>query len=82
MLSFCKNKARFREEIQEYLQIQSRSYLTQKILKPLLEKKLLKRTAPANQKMLNISPRRHVHFFSVHDVNMISIVLGTRAINL
>lgn len=50
VLSFCKDKARSREEIQDYLGIQSRSYLTQKILKPLLEKKLLKRTAPAKSK--------------------------------
>ena len=47
VISFCKGVARSREEIQNHLGIQSRTYLTTNILKPLVDKGLLKRTAPA-----------------------------------
>lgn len=47
VIEFCKGMARSREEIQIHLGIQSRSYLTLKILKPLLKRGVLRRTAPA-----------------------------------
>ena len=47
IVDFCKDVARSREEIQEHVGIQSRAYFTSKILKPLLDKGVIKRTAPA-----------------------------------
>ena len=47
IVDFCKGVARSREEIQEHVGIQSRAYFTSKILKPLLDKGVIKRTAPA-----------------------------------
>ena len=47
IISFCKGIARTREEIQNHLGVQSRTYLTTTILKPLIEKGLIKRTAPS-----------------------------------
>ena len=47
VIAFCKGIARTREEIQNHLNVQSRTYLTSHILKPLIEKGLLKRTAPS-----------------------------------
>ncbi len=46
-ISFCKGVARSREEIQKHLGIQSRTYLSTNVLKPLIDKGLLHRTAPA-----------------------------------
>ncbi len=47
VVSFCTGIARSREEIQEHLKIQSRTYFTTNILKPLIDKGRLKRTAPS-----------------------------------
>ena len=47
VIAFCRGISRSREEIQKHLGIQSRSYLMRKILKPMLEKGSIKRTAPA-----------------------------------
>ena len=47
VVEFCKGVARSREEIQRHVGIQSRAYFTSKILRPLLEKGAIKRTAPA-----------------------------------
>ena len=46
-ISFCSGVARSREEIQNHLGIQSRTYLSTHVLKPLIDKGLLRRTAPA-----------------------------------
>lgn len=47
VIAFCSGVARSREEIQKHLNIQSRTYLTTHILKPLLDSGHLKRTAPS-----------------------------------
>ncbi|BES66447.1 hypothetical protein SANA_28860 [Gottschalkiaceae bacterium SANA] len=45
LLKFCK-EPKTRVEIQEFLEIKSRSYLSQKILRPLIKGELLKLTIP------------------------------------
>ena len=47
VVAFCTGIARSREEIQKHLKIQSRTYFTTNILKPLIDKGRLKRTAPS-----------------------------------
>ena len=61
IVSFCTGFSRSREEIQRHLGIQSRSYLNMKILKPMLEKGLIRRTAPAkspNVKYITCSQKK------------------------
>lgn len=62
ILSFCKDMARSREEIQNHIGIKSRSYFTLKILKPLLESGFLEVTANGkskNSKYITSSKMNH-----------------------
>ncbi len=50
ILSYCNGKARSREEIQDYIGVKSRSYLSTKILKPLVESGALETTSNISSK--------------------------------
>ena len=50
ILSFCKEQARSREEIQNHIGIKSRSYFTIRILKPMLESGFLEPTSDKKSK--------------------------------
>lgn len=52
ILTFCKDVARSREEIQNHIGIKSRTYLTSKILKPMLEFGTLEATAGAKSRKI------------------------------